>query len=189
MSELKKEWFEPGPDGGHTVDAKDAEIAELRESLERTKLALNTTREQRDNFWSQRDAARAEVERLQGELRHCNHMNRDLTAEVDRWKSRADAHEQNYNAMLRRVDEVAAERDDLQARIDQPDAAMVDERKGKADRREIGCDASLESRLAIGRDHTRVYVDNIDCNGTVKCARSNDRRRTTGTIADRKEAS
>lgn len=85
------------------IRTKDAEIARLtaerdeaRDGLDRTKLALNTTREQRNKFWSQRDAARAEV---------------------DRWKSRADAHEQNYNAMLRRVDEVAAERDDLQARM------------------------------------------------------------------------
>ena len=70
------------------ADAKDAEIAELR----------------------------AEVERLQGELQQCNRMNRDLTAEVERWKSIADAHEQNYKAMLRRVDEVVAERDALRAR-------------------------------------------------------------------------
>jgi len=41
-----------------------------------------------------------------------------LRAEVERWKSIADAHEQNYNMMLKRIDEVAAERDALQARID-----------------------------------------------------------------------
>lgn len=70
--------------------------------------------------------------------------------------------------------------------IDQPDAAMVDERKGKADRREIGCDASYEARIAVGREHTRKYINQNDCNGTVNCARSNDRRRTAGTRADRK---
>lgn len=39
-------------------------------------------------------------------------------AEVKRWKWIADAHEQGYKAMWRLIDEVAAERDALQSRID-----------------------------------------------------------------------
>jgi len=34
-----------------------------------------------------------------------------LQKEVEIWKSRADAHEQNYLHMLKRIDEVVAERD------------------------------------------------------------------------------
>lgn len=91
---MKREWFEPGPDGvseferlsatvgfgaagtaaafrmllseetSNDVTSLRTEIYQLRESLERSRQAVNTTREQRDRFWSQRDAARAEVERL-----------------------------------------------------------------------------------------------------------------------------
>lgn len=63
---------------------KDAEIAELRESLERSRLALNTTRQQRDKFWSQRDAARDDVHRLQSELHARNDEIVGLRAEVGR---------------------------------------------------------------------------------------------------------
>lgn len=217
---MKKEWFEPGPDGvspfereylnsdgnaltitrisaafrallaGEAVpvdaDAKDAEIAELRESLERSRLALNTTRQQRDQFWSQRDAARAELER---------------------WKSRADAHEQNYKAMLRRVDEVVAERDALQARVDAGvrvwgswsvfavfggessrdssdthtalliDArpiADADERKGE--RRKVIPARIRRDGFDYSMDYDTPWMTN---------RRKYDRRRTAGTIADR----
>jgi len=40
-------------------------------------------------------------------------LNHELTKERDIWKSRADAHQQDYEQMLRRIDVVAAEREVL----------------------------------------------------------------------------
>ena len=42
----------------------------------------------------------------------------DLKRERDVWKSRADAHEQNYLAMLKRIDEVVKERDEALEQLD-----------------------------------------------------------------------
>jgi len=135
-----------------------------------------------------------------------------LRAEVERWKSIADAHEQNYNMMLKRIDEVAAERDALQARVDggvrvwsidskdwhvercladnhsatllidhiADPGKMVDERKGKADRR-------MTHAFHYYKPSRRKYIGHTQYqSNTVEWARYNDRRRTAGTIADRK---
>lgn len=149
--ELKKEWFEPGPDGvspfddyylnfsggtggsaisaafhallagpdcGHTVDAKDAEIAELRESLERTKLALNTTRQQRDNFWSQRDAARAELARLKNECSDQQSYVLDLESAIARKDTRIKVLEVANDSLTQYSSNLTTKRDALQEKIE-----------------------------------------------------------------------
>lgn len=110
-----------GEDGGRTADAKDAkdaEIAELRESLERSRLALNTTRQQRDQFWSQRDAARAEVERLKNECSDQQSYVLDLESAIARKDTRIKVLEVANDSLTQYSSILTAERDALRARID-----------------------------------------------------------------------
>lgn len=97
------------------VEAKDAE---LRESLDRTKLALNTTRQQRDQFWSQRDAARAEVERLKNECSDQQSYVLDLESAIARKDTRIKVLEVANDSLTQYSSNLTAERDALQARFD-----------------------------------------------------------------------
>lgn len=141
-----------------------------------------------------------------------------LTAEVERWKFCVDAHEQNYRAMLRRVDEVAAERDALRARIDAgvpvcrfpimkkswsenlssfPESCergilLIDARpiEQPVDERTGPADRRQSEENLQGR-HRRVFQERgFKQQGATYRERQqcNDRRRTAGTIADRGKA-
>lgn len=118
------------------ADAKDAKIAELRESLERTKLALNTTREQRDKFWSQRDAARAELARLKNECSDQQSYVLDLESAIARKDTRIKVLEVANDSLTQYSSNLTAERDALQA-------SLRDEQAKRA---------SIEAELAACRE-------------------------------------
>lgn len=56
------------------------------------------------------DVKAAEIERLKQALHDARIENSGQAAELEREKSRADAHYQNYLQMLERIDQIAAER-------------------------------------------------------------------------------
>lgn len=219
---MKKEWFEPGPDGvsrferlsatvgfgaagtaaafrmllseetSNDVTSLRTEIYQLRESLERSRQAVNTTREQRDRFWSQRDAARAEVERLTVERDSLQACLLNEQAKRESIEAELAACRQIRNALQARIDAGVRvwgdhlvwgqlEEHDTHTGIVidvekiRPDAGkMVDERTGPADRR------------------YEVWDNMGDCPWEVRgdCGRwkknQPDRRRTPGTRADRR---
>ena len=112
---MKKEWFEPGPDGVNQLRAeverltaeRDAARAQLEASELRAKL-LEKSYDEQQAAMSEKEGVcmelRGEVERLQVELRHCK--DERMAAEIER------------DAADEFVKRLTAERDALQARID-----------------------------------------------------------------------
>lgn len=186
------------------------------ENLRCTKLALNTTSAQRDQFLNERDALTAECERLRVELNDRN--SRISTAELalqqaveDRdsalldcgiLRQRLATAERDEKDALNRLYPMIAERDALRARID---GGKTIYRVGNGAWHELPLDnythtARLIDIAPIAADERKVEAQRCTCRDTSTCRNSNgncyyagndelldNRRRTPGTIADRED--
>lgn len=154
---------------------KDAEIAQLRESLERTKLALNTTREQRDKFWSQRDEA---LDKLDA-----------MTAERDALRARIQAgtvvywEDVNDETGWSLLTKTRMRGDTYTALMIDIAPIAADERRGE---RRKGQEMKLNWGAFGGRQFGTLATHPFSMQD--KRTTNSDRRRTPGTRADRGES-
>lgn len=159
---------------------------------------------------SERDALRAEVDKLsvaptesarvitirnqRNELRALNAKYTEVKQEADALRARIEAGRVMYGGMYGHQNKFEmwtfehVDTDTMTARLIDiapiADAGEIDERVGMADRRENALWFPPESHKE--KPCHRVYAPILIDTKTVEAARSNDRRRTPGTRADRK---
>lgn len=162
-------------------DAARAEVSARNSIIDELRAVVDNLRSMCSTYISERNALRAEVELLTEQRDYNAALWVDMKADRDALQARIDGGVRVWSIDGKDWSFIRCLSDNHSALLlDARPIAEADERKGKADRRET----YLSPKHYDKRDYK---ITNL--HATIECARSNDRRRTAGTIADRGQAS
>lgn len=113
----------------HEMLKRVDEIAKERNALKAELEYIKTNKtdvlnEDGDKFFDKLEKCQYEKDMILLDYNHVHKVNEKLQKEITVWKDRSSGHEQNYLQMLKRIDEIAKERNDLKAELSESNRVL-----------------------------------------------------------------